>query len=172
MSRLEFATKHVIWTEEQCDWVHFCDESEFALFGCDGSKFVRSFSKIRYSPQWTKSSVKFEGGSVMVFDMISAAGKRTPVRWSCKINAAVYKEILKKHVLYNLRPAIHQPAVFMQGNALCQRGKSVNTILSEEDVTVIELPVQCPNMNPSKYVLKLLNERAKQKSKKHRRTMD
>ena len=62
-------------------------------------------------PQCTKSSVKFEGGNVMVFGMISAAGTGPLIRLHGKINATVYKEILKKHVVTNLRTAINQPAI-------------------------------------------------------------
>ena len=59
MSRLKFATEHVIWTEKQLDCVYFSDESKFNLFGCDGKRFVRCSPKERYSPRCTKSSVKF-----------------------------------------------------------------------------------------------------------------
>ena len=34
MSRLKFATEHVIGTEEQWNCVHFSDESKLNLFGC------------------------------------------------------------------------------------------------------------------------------------------
>ena len=46
-----------------------------------------------------------------------------------------------------MRTAINQPAVFMQDNAPCQTTKSVKTFLSEEDVTIMEWPVQSPDMN-------------------------
>ena len=72
------------------------------LFGCDRRRFVRRSPKERYSSQCTESSVKFEGGSVMVFDMISATGTGPLVRLHGKINATVYKEILKKYVVHNL----------------------------------------------------------------------
>ena len=62
MNCLKFAAEHVICTEEQWDCVHFSDESKFNLFGCD--VILRG----------TKSSVKFGGGSVMVFGMIPASG--------------------------------------------------------------------------------------------------
>ena len=68
----------------------------------------------------------------------------------------VYKEILKKHVP-NLRTATNQPAVFMQDNAPCHIAKSVKTLLSEEDVIVMEWPVQSPDMNPIANVWKLQN---------------
>ena len=35
VSRLKFATEHVIWTEEKWDCVHFSDESTFNQFNCD-----------------------------------------------------------------------------------------------------------------------------------------
>ena len=71
MSRLKFATEHAIWTEEQRNCVHFSDELKFNLFGYDGSLFVRHGPRERYSLQGTKSSVKFGGGSVMVFGIIA-----------------------------------------------------------------------------------------------------
>ena len=93
MSLLKFATEHVIWTEERWDCVQFNDELKFNLFGRP---------KERYSLQCTKNSVKFVGGSVMVFGMISAAGTGPNVRLHGKINATVYKELWKKHVVLNL----------------------------------------------------------------------
>ena len=50
---------------------------------------------------------------MIVFGMISAAGTRPLVKPHGKINATVYKEILKKNVVPNLRTAINQPMVFV-----------------------------------------------------------
>ena len=121
MRRLKFATEHIIWTEEQWDYVPFSDESKFDLFGCDGRRFIRRSPKERYLPQCTKSSVKFGGGSVMVFGMISTFGTGPLVRLHSKINTTVYKEILKKHVVLNLRTAINQLTVFIQDNVETRR---------------------------------------------------
>ena len=98
----------------------------------------------------------------MVSGMIPAASTEPLVRLHGKINATVYKEILKKDVP-NLRTAINQPAVFIQDNTPCHTVKSVKTCLSEEDVIIIKWPVQSPDMNPIKNVWKFLNERAKEK---------
>ena len=46
----------------------------------------------------------------MVFGMISAAGPGPLVRLHGRINAAVYKEMLRQHVLPTLRSAANQPA--------------------------------------------------------------
>ena len=53
----------------------------------------------------------------MVFGMIFTAGAGPLVKLHGKINANVYKEILKKHVVPNLWTAINQLAVFMQDNS-------------------------------------------------------
>ena len=100
----------------------------------------------------------------MVFDMISTAGIETLVRLHGRINAIVYKEILKKYVVPNLRTAINQPAVFMKDNAPCHTAKSGKTFFSEEDVTVMECPAQSADMIPIENVWKLLNERPKGKN--------
>ena len=57
----------------------------------------------------------------------------------------------------------------MQDNAPCHTANSVKTFLSEEDVTVMEWPVQSPGMNPIENVWKLLNERAKEKNPHHKK---
>ena len=99
----------------------------------------------------------------MLFGMISAAGAGH-LYLHDKINATIYKEILKKHVVPNLRTAINQPAVFMQDNAPCHTAKSVKTFLSEKGVTVMESPAQSPDRNPIQNVWKLLKERAEKQN--------
>ena len=55
----------------------------------------------------------------MVFGKIPVAGTVPLVKLHGKINAAVCKEILKKHVVPYLRTTFNQLAVFMQDNDLC-----------------------------------------------------
>ena len=70
-----------------------------------------------------KSSVKFEGGSVMAFGMILTVSTGPFLSLHSKINATAYKETLKKHVR-NLKTAINQPTVFMHDNPPCLTAKS------------------------------------------------
>ena len=74
----------------------------------------------------------------MMFGIITVADTRPLVRLHGKINAFLYKEILKKHFVLNLSSAINQPAVFMQDNAPFHTAKYVDTFHSEEDITVME----------------------------------
>ena len=96
----------------------------------------------------------------MVFGVTSMACIGPLVRLHVKINATVYKGILKKYDVPNLRTAINQPAVFMHNNGPCHTANSVKTFLSRKDVTVMERPAQSPDMNPIKNIWKLINKRA------------
>ena len=53
----------------------------------------------------------------MMFGMITATGTGLLVGLHGKINANVYKKVLKKHVP-NLGTAVNQPAVFMLDNTV------------------------------------------------------
>ena len=61
--RLDFATEHIVWTEEQWNMIHFSDESKFNLSGSDGKKFLRRKNGERLSSQCDKKTVKFGGGA-------------------------------------------------------------------------------------------------------------
>ena len=98
------------------------------------------------------------------FGMISTTGTGPLAKLRGKINTTVYKEILKKHVVPNLRTVLNQPAIFMQDNDPCHTAKFVETFVFEEDVIVMEWPAQMPDMNPIDNLWKLLNERAKVKN--------
>ena len=100
----------------------------------------------------------------MVFGMISAAGPGPLVRLHGRINEAVYKEMLRQHVLPTLRSAANQPTIFMQDNAPCHTAKSIKTFFTEEILTVMDWPAQSPDMNPIENVRTLLNERIKNRN--------
>ena len=47
--------------------VHFSNESKFNLVGSDGRQFVHRVARDRLNPRKVKKSVKFGGGSVIVW---------------------------------------------------------------------------------------------------------
>ena len=59
---LDFASEHIVWTEEQWNMVHFSDDSKFYFFPSDGKRFVRRKNEERLSPQCVKKTVKFGVG--------------------------------------------------------------------------------------------------------------
>ena len=74
--------------------VFFSDESKFNLIGNDERNFTWRRQGERLSPKCVKKTVKFGGGSVMVWGIMSAAGVGPLVRIQGTVNADVYKRIL------------------------------------------------------------------------------
>ena len=128
--------------------VHFSDESKFLLIGPNGKTYVRRKVDEELSPKCLKASVKFGGGSVMIWGMISGDGVGPLVRLQGKVNAGVYKQHVKDHVLLVLRNSTKQPPIFMQDNAPCHKAMVIMNVLKAENVTVMDWPPQSPDLNP------------------------
>ena len=64
-----------------------------------------------------EKTVKFGGGSVMVFGMFSIQGTSPLVRLNNRVNASIYKNLLEDHVVPNINNSGINGAIFMQDNA-------------------------------------------------------
>ena len=64
----------MLWSQEKWQTVHFSDKSKFLLIGSDGKTYVRRKVGEELLPKSLKTSVKFGGGIVMVWGMISGDG--------------------------------------------------------------------------------------------------
>ena len=134
--RLDFATEHIMWTEEQWNMVHFSDESKLNLFGSNDKRFVRRKNGKRLSPQCVKKTVKFGRGRNSV-GMISSARVGPIFLFYGSINADVYEELLRQHALPHLHRGTVETPIFMQDNAPCHQAKTVLSFLEEEGIDVI-----------------------------------
>ena len=80
----------------------------------------------------------------MVGVSISGDGVGPLVRFHGKGNAAVYKQLVRDHVLPVLRHSSNLPSIFMQNNAPYHKAKLVMNFLKAENVTVMDWLAQTP----------------------------
>ena len=154
--RLEFANRYVIWTYENWAKVFFSDESKFNLFGNNGKNNVKRCIGERLSAKCTKKTVKFGGGSVMVFGMFSSQGTTPLVRLQTRVNAQIYKNIVQDHVVPIIQNSGFDRATFKHDNAPCHKGKVVMSYLSEQDFEIMDWTPQSPDLNPLENLWKTL----------------
>ena len=91
----------------------------------------------RLSPQCVKKTVKFGGGGVMVWGMMSAAGVGPIVCVQGTLSAEFYKRLLIQHAVPNLQSTTGQSAIFMQDNAPCHKARSV-MFFQEKNIEVMD----------------------------------
>ena len=99
---LDFALAHKDWTLE--DWKHviLSDETKINLLGSDGKKWAWKKVGEGLSDRLVQGTVKFGGGSLMMWGCMSWDG----VGYSCKIDgrmdAELYCQILEDEVQNSL----------------------------------------------------------------------
>ncbi len=99
---------HVLWS----------DETKINLFGSDGVKRVWRQPGEEYKDKCVLPTVKHDGGSVMVWGCMSAAGTGELQFIEATMNANMYCDILKKSMIPSLRRLGHR-AVFQHDNDHC-----------------------------------------------------
>lgn len=148
--RLKFALNHREWTIEMWRQVIWSDESKFMIFGSDGREYCWKRPSEPLKDCHIKPTVKFGGGSIMVWGCFTSQGVGNLCWIQGKMNSELYCQILEEDLMgtldwYGLRK---EDVTFQQDNDPKHTSNKTKDWLFRNNINVLEWPAQSPDLNP------------------------
>ena len=94
--RLQWAKERKNWGVDQWYKVIWSNESKFNLFGSNGRVYIRRRVREDYLPECVQSTVKFGGGSVMVWGCVTSDGVGPLTTVDGRMKAKDYIDLLEQ----------------------------------------------------------------------------
>lgn len=131
--------KDILWT----------DESRYTVFRSDGRVWVWRMPGERHLPECVVPTVKFGGGSVMVWGCVSWHGLGPLVVVSGIMDTAKYLDVLDNAALPTLWQHFgNGPYQYQQDNAPCHTARAATRWFEDMGVQKLDWPAQSPDLNP------------------------
>uniref|UniRef100_A0AAY4B9U9 Transposase n=1 Tax=Denticeps clupeoides TaxID=299321 RepID=A0AAY4B9U9_9TELE len=146
---LNFSKKHLNDCQDFWENTLWTNETKVELFGRCVSRYIWRKSNTAFKKKNIIPTVKYGGGSVMVWGCFAASGSGSLAVIDGTMNSTVYQKILK----VNVRPSVCQLKlkrswVLQQDNDPKHTSKSTSEWLKKNKKNTLEWPSQSPNLNP------------------------
>lgn len=145
--RLNFAKEHINWTIDDWKKVLWSDESKFNMIASDGKGYVRRPVNKRFDPKYTKGTVKFGGGNIMVWGCFSWHGLGPLHLVDGTMDQIQYRGILETKMLPH-SAKMGEDWEFQHDNDPKHTAKTVTKWLKDNEIKVMPWPAQSPDLNP------------------------
>jgi transposase len=148
--RLAWANKCRNWTIDDWRRIIWSDESKYQIFGSDGRKYCWKKPGEPLKDQHIMPTVKFGGGSIMVWGCMSADGVGELRKIDGKMDADVYVDILNTNLLGSLLETTLEKdeILFQQDNDSKHTSKKAKGWFRENEIAVLDWPSQSPDLSP------------------------
>lgn len=146
--RFEAAIHWLTLSEEKLEMIVWSDESKFNLRYNDGRKKDWCFPNATLESRSIVPTVKFGGGSVMVWGCFTPFGVGRLVFIEGTMNAGGYVDILSRNLLPFVREMGLSKFIFQQDNDPKHTSRAARHFFDENNIELLPWPAQSPDMNP------------------------
>lgn len=148
--RLAFALKYQHWTVEDWKRVIWSDETKINRIGSDGQEYVWKKKGEGLIAREVKGTVKFGGGSLMVWGCIGWNGVGVLSEVEGWMDAEQYVAILEQGLLQSIKDSgiPEGDIIFQQDNDPKHTSRRAQSWLEEQEINLLDWPAQSPDLNP------------------------
>jgi hypothetical protein len=163
-ARLDWALAHQHWTVEDWKTNVYTDESKINCFGSDGGRMTWKMVGEPLNDRLVQGTMKFGGGSVMVWGCMMWEGVGNLVKIDGKMDADLYCQILEDDFLGSLDWWGKSPedVIFQQDNDPKHRSKKAKKWFEDNGVEVLPWPAQSADLAPIEHLWGHLKNRLKE----------
>ena len=153
-ARYEFAFRHKHWTVDDWKRVVYSDETKINRLGSDGREWVWKKPGKTIEPRHVQGTVKFGGGSIMLWGCMTYDGIGYACRIIDRMNADLYVSILGDELMetieyYDLDPT---KLIFQQDNDSKHSSKKAKKWFEDNKIRILTWPAQSPDLNPIEHL--------------------
>jgi len=162
--RLDWALAHQHWTVEDWKKVVYSDESKINRFGSDGDRTTWKMKGETLSDRLVEGTLKFGGGSLMVWGCMMWEGVGNLVKIDGKMDTDLYEQIMEEDLLGSLDWYDKSPReiIFQQDNDPKHKCLVRREWYKDNGIKLLPWPAQSADLAPIEHLWSHLKNRLKE----------